>query len=356
MPIDLKYIAGLIDKVEGAASGKDAKVDFWLPSGNYALNRAISGDYFKGLPFGRVIEVFGDPSTGKSLLMYHWIAEVQKMGGIAILDDPEDAYTEKFGKLLGIDNDAIIMLNSLTVEEHFEKVFLGWRKKGKEGEEGKKKMGLVDLIWEKDTECPILICLDSLALLSTRHEQAVQLDKADMSKAKQIRSALRNSASYMRRGRIMHVVANHVTSKIGVVFGNPKTTPGGTGIPFSASVRLELTYGGKLKDVDNTDKVIGVMATAKGSKNKVAAPFQEAHLDIYFDKGVDPLSGLFESLLVNGILKQALKDDGTEKKGYFDIFGEQLRKGEFNEFIKKNISKLSSVKTKEDPKSNPKTP
>jgi recombination protein RecA len=333
MPIDSKFISSVIGKIEGAASGTEAKVDYWLDSGNYALNKVISGDYTKGLPFGRVVEVFGDPSTGKSLLIYHWIAAIQKMGGVAILDDTEDAYTDKFGKMLGIDSDALIRLSSLTVEEHFEKVFLGWKDAN-----GKMKPGLVDLIWERDKECPILIALDSLALLSTRHEQEVMLEKPDMSKAKQIRAALRNSARYMKQGNILHIVSNHVTSKIGVMFGNPRTTPGGTGMPFSASVRVELMYTGKIKDPENTDKIIGVMSRAKGSKNRVAIPFQEADLDIYFDRGVDPLSGLLENMTVNGIAKEG------DKRGYIEVFGEQVKKSEFKEYIKSNVKKLSSSK------------
>jgi len=329
MPIDQKYIQSIIGKVEGVASGTESKVEHWLDSGNYALNKAISGSYLKGLPFGRVVEIFGEPSTCKSLLTYHWLASVQRMGGVAILDDAEDSYTETFGKLLGVDSSALIRLSSLTVEEHFEKVFLGWKDSN-----GKMKPGLVDLIWEKDTDCPILVALDSLALLSTRHEQEVMLEKPDMTKAKVIRSALRNSAKYMKRGNIIHSVNNHVTYKIGVMFGNPKTTPGGTGMPFSASVRLEMALAGKIKDASNPDKIIGMMYTAKGAKNRIAPPFQEANLDIYFNRGVDPFSGLLDSLMVNGIAK-----DG-DKKGYVEIFGEQVKKSEFKDYIKKNLSRI----------------
>lgn len=343
-PVDKKFIASIINKVEGVASGNESKVEYWLDSGNYALNKLISGDYSKGLPFGRVVEVFGDPSTGKSLLIYHWIAAVQAMGGIAILDDTEDAFTEVFGKLLGVDSDSLIKLSSLTVEEHFEKVFLGWKDSS-----GKMKPGLVDLIWEKDTNCPILVALDSLALLSTRHEQEVMLEKPDMTKAKQIRAALRNSARYMKKGKILHVIANHVTSKIGVVFGNPRTTPGGTGVPFSASVRIELMYSGKIKDADNPDRIIGVMTNAKGSKNRIAVPFQQASLDIYFDRGVEPFSGLLESMTTNGIVKEG------EKRGYVEIFGEQVKKSDFADYAKKYFAKLeiaevTTPKSSADPK------
>ena len=331
--IDSKYIQDIIKETEGVASGHESKVDLWLDSGNYALNRVISGDYKKGLPFGRVLEVFGDPSTGKSLLIYHWIANVQKMGGVAILDDTEDAYTAEFGKMIGIDNDSLILLSSLTVEEHFNKVFLGWK-----DSKGKAKPGLVELIWEKDTNCPVLIALDSLALLSTSHEQEVRLEKSDMSKAKIIRAALRNSSGWMKKGNLMHVISNHVTSKIGVMFGNPKTTPGGSGVPFSAAVRLELSYSGKIKDDDNPDKVMGVKATAKGSKNKIAAPFQNCELEVLFGKGVSQFSGLMENMLTNGLLQEG------EKKGYIEIGGEQVRKSEFTDYIKNHLDKLDTVK------------
>ena len=324
MGIDTKFIKSVISDVEGATSGHESKVDAWLDSGNYALNRVISGDYLKGLPFGRVVEVFGDPSTGKSLLIYHWIALVQKMGGIAILDDSEDTYSESFGNMLGIDNDNLILLSSLTVEEHFEKCFLGWK-----DSKGKEKPGLVDLIWEKDTKCPILVCLDSLALLSTRHEQEVRLEKVDMSKAKLVRAALRNSSKWMKeRGNILHVISNHVTTKIGVVFGNPKTTPGGSGIPFSASVRLDLAYSGKIKDDNNPDKIIGVHSRVTAAKNKVSAPFKNCELDIIFDKGVDSHSGLLDSFLAEGLAKE------SDKRGYVTIGKDSVRKSEFADYVK----------------------
>ena len=129
-----------------------------------------------------------------------------------------------------------------------------------------------------------------------------------------------------------------MTNKIGVVFGNPRTTPGGTGMPFSASVRLELTYSGKIKDVKNTDHIIGVMSTAKGSKNRIAVPFQEAPLDIYFNKGVDPFSGLLDIMLVNGTAQE------IEKRGYVEVEGVQVKKSEFTQYFLANMDKFSKLK------------
>lgn len=330
-PIDMKFIQDIVDGVEGAASGNESKVDLWIDSGNYALNYVISGNYQNGYPVGRVVELFGDPSTGKSLLIYHLIAKIQQMGGIAILDDTEDAYTGTFGKMLGIDNDNLIMLNSLTVEEHFEKVFTGWK-----DSKGKDRPSLVDMIWEKDTNCPVLVALDSLALLSTRHEQEVKFERPDMAKAKMIRAALRIASATMKRGNIIHVISNHVTSKIGVLFGNPKTTPGGSGVPFSASVRLELSYMGKIKDENNPDRIIGVKSVIKGSKNKVSAPFKHAEVEIIFDKGVTPYSGLLDVMMLNGTVKEG------DKKGHIIIGTESFRKSEFESFISQHPELLKS--------------
>jgi RecA/RadA recombinase len=340
MSVDLKFIESITSKIEGAASGVDAGVEKWLDSGNYALNKIISGSYFNGLPFGRTVEVFGDPSTAKSLLSYRWIASVQKIGGIAVLDDIEESYTESFGRMLGIDNKSLILLKSLTVEEHFEKIFLGWK-----DEDGKAKPSIIELIQKDHPDCPILICLDSIAQLSTRHEQKVKLETVDMSKAKVLRAALKLMSAYLRNGDIIYAANNHVTFKVGMMFGNPRTTPGGTAMPFTASVRLEMSKGTKIDDPDNPKRIIGETFHAKGAKNRVAFPFQETILDIYFDKGLDPYSGLLESVITNKIATPSINPTtGAEKRGFIDIFGEQIRKSDFIEYIKKNLDKLKTAK------------
>jgi recombination protein RecA len=189
------------------------------------------------------------------------------------------------------------LLNSLTVEEHFEKVFLGWK-----DSKGKQKKSLVDLIVENDPDCPIVVALDSVALLSTRHEQEVKFDKPDMVKAKQIRAGMRMVSSHLQNNNILHLISNHLIAKIGVLFGNPKTTPGGSGIPFQASVRIELSLGKKIKHKDNEDKKVGIQSRVYIAKNKVSEPFKETTLDIYFDSGVDAYSGIPELMVDSGML------------------------------------------------------
>lgn len=325
-------ISKVLDSIEGAERGTESYPKQWVSTGNLALNKIISGRFDRGLPFGKVVEIFGDPSTGKSLLLAHLIAEVQKLGGIAILDDTEEAYDQFFGEKIGIVNDDLIRLSSLTVEEHFEKVFIGWK-----DSKGKEKPSIVDLIQKDDPNCLILVVLDSLALLSTRHEQEVKFEKNDMTKAKLIKASFRMVSGKMRSGNILHAISNHVYYKIGIVYGNPKATPGGTGTPFQASVRLDLTLGKKLKNEDET-AVIGVESHVTVAKNRLAPPFGKATIEIGFDRGVDPYSGLLEVLESNG----RITDEGN---GFYTYGKEKFRRGKFPEFLESHKEILQETPT-----------
>jgi len=291
------YLAQVVKDFEGVGMAIAQEMNLWVDTGSYALNKAISGSYQRGLPYGRVVDVSGDPSTGKSLLIYHILANCQKMGGVAILDDTEDAYVKEFGEKIGINNDELIILNSLTVEEHFEKVFLGWK-----NSKGKKKESLVDLIVDNEPDCPIVVALDSVALLSTRHEQDVKFEKPDMIKAKQIRAGMRMVSKHLQDNNVLHLISNHVIAKIGVMFGPKKTTPGGSGIPFQASVRMDLSMGKKITDKEIESKKVGVQSRVKISKNKISAPFKETMLDIYFETGLDEYSGVQDMMVDDGVL------------------------------------------------------
>ena len=322
-----EYIKKIVESVDNVELGTESLVKTWVDTGNYALNKIISDSFIKGLPFNRVIEIFGDPSTGKSLLIYHLLANIQKMGGIAILDDTEDSYTSEFGKTIGVNNQELIKLSSLTVEEHFEKIFLGWK-----DSKGKDKKSLVNMILEEDSKCLIIVALDSLALLSTKHEQEVKFEKPDMIKAKQIRAGLRMCSDIIKGNNILYVISNHVIAKIGVLYGPKKTTPGGSGVPFQASIRLDLSLRGKIKndnDDEDSDEIVGVRSEAYVMKNKINAPFKRAVLDIRFDKGVIRESGLYDILLQLNTIQE-----GDEvKKGFFKYENEQFRKSEFDTFL-----------------------
>jgi recombination protein RecA len=341
------YIADVVKSVESAELGNESTVKHWADTGNYALNEAISGSFDRGFPFQRVVELFGDPSTGKSLIIYHLLADVQKRGGVAILDDTEDSYTPEFGKQIGIDNNELIKLSSLTVEEHFEKIFFGWK-----DSKGKQRPSIVQMILENEPGCLIVVALDSLALLSTRHEQEVKFEKPDMIKAKQIRAGLRMCSDVVKSNNILHLISNHTIAKIGVMYGPKKTTPGGSGVPFQASVRIDLSLRAKIKEGD-TDKVIGVNSEACVVKNKVGAPFRKALLEIEFAKGLIQESGLYESLLAKGLISEG--DD--VKKGFFKYGENQFRKRkeDFLEFLLAHPEIIASPSIEEPKKAKKKT-
>ena len=316
----------LTEQYEDVKLGAGAEVPAWIHSGSYALNKVMSGNYFAGYPCGRIIEFFGDPSTGKSLLIYEAMANFQKQYGehaYVILDDTEDVFTESMAKLLEIDTKRIILLGSETVEEHFGKIFLGMKEVDEDGGKSKKKEGLVPFILSKDPEAKFLVALDSVAMLSTVHEKEVLFEKDDMTKAKKLRAGLRMvNKCFVSEYNILYLIANHVIAQINS-YGGGKSTPGGKAIPFMSSVRLDLSMDEKIKvGKEKDDKVIGIRTLCLAKKNKIAAPFVKAYLDIYFEKGLDEMSGLVDLLVEDGLLR-------TRGSGVFeDAKGDKFRKGE----------------------------
>jgi len=318
----------LTDQYDDVKLGTGAEVPAWVHSGSYALNKVMSGEYMKGYPCGRIVEFFGDPSTGKSLLIYAAMANFQKQYGehaYVILDDSEDVFTEHMAKIVGIDVARLILLGSETVEEHFGKIFLGMK-----GEEDKKKkQGLIPYILESDPEAKFLVALDSVAMLSTVHEQKVEFERDDMSKAKKLRAGIRMVAKrVVSQYDVLYLIANHVIANIGA-YGNAKTTPGGKAIPFMSSVRLDLTQSEKIKG-KGTERIVGIKTKALAKKNKIAAPFGKCVLDIIFDQGIDEMSGVVDCLVEDGLLRQ--------KGGWYeDPKGAKFRAADLNLEILKNL-------------------
>jgi len=318
-----KFIHDLVEEVEGASLGVDEVVTDFLDSGNYALNYVMSGDLRKGYPIGRVVEIFGDPSTGKSLCIYTAIAEFQRRGGVVILDDTEYAFSESFGKMLGINCEELIILHSNTVEEHFETIFLGYTV------DKKKKEPLVSKLLERFGKGKIMVCLDSVAQLSTRHEQEVKLDRPDMAKAKQLRAGIRLIVKPISEHNILYLLSNHTIAAIGDMW-NPKTTPGGKAIPFQSSLRLELEMG--KKKLDDNDQPIGVITRVRCQKNKISIPFRHTVVEIDFRRGLNRYSGLLDTLVNMGVV---------ELKGSWYSFGEEkFQKGDFDLLADKILSSI----------------
>lgn len=287
--MDRKKLAKELKEEVGAVTGVEQPVREFVSTGCNALDYAVSGKLMGGgLPVGRVVEFFGDPSTGKSVLIMNALAATQKLGGIVIYDDPEQSYDEFFARKLGVNPEEFFMLDSETVEEHFQKV-----------------QKVVKKIREEDEEVLITIALDSLAMLSTKHEKETGFEKVDMFKAKLIRQGMRSLGGWFNKQRVLYIVANHVIANIGVMYGPKSTTPGGGGVPFQASVRVELNRGGVLANVANKDDKVGVHVRAEVVKNKIAPPFKKCEFDILFASGVNQWSGMFDVLVSKGVFVEA---------------------------------------------------
>jgi len=290
MAIDKKKLDKELDEDLGIKTGVEVPVREWVTSGNYALDWAISGKLVGGgFPVGRVVEIFGDPSTGKSVLLMNAMKATQDLGGEAFYDDPEQGYDEFFAKnALGVDVKNIHMADSEIVEEHFERVEKA-----------------VNKVRAYDEDVLVTFALDSLAMLSTKHEKETGFEKVDMFKAKLIRQGMRKLGGWFNKKRVLYLVSNHVIDNIGVMYGPKTTTPGGGGIKFQASVRVELNMGKRIVDPQFKDKVLGVHVRAEVVKNKVSPPFKKCEFDISFEKGVDKCSGMFDVLVGEGVFKEA---------------------------------------------------
>jgi len=280
----------------------DIPVRGWLSTGATSLDYAISGKLWGGgFPQGRIVELYGDPSTGKTLLLTQAIAKAQQLGWYVFLDDSENALDKFFAENVGANPKELFYANSESVEGHFKRVSYFIKK-----------------IREKDTETPILICLDSLAMLSTSHERGVAEhvknvdasdnpiptvnEKRDMTKAQLVRAGLRVLATRFMKENVLYLCSNHTTAQIGVMYGPKKTTPGGGGIKFAASVRLDLAKG---KTYKNNEGPTGHEVHVSVTKNKVAPPFKRVKFNMFFDRGVEPHSGFLEVLQGRGIATEA---------------------------------------------------
>ena len=298
------FLKDVVDQFgEDIELGKDGKIPYWVDSGSYALNRIISGSYLKGYPGGKIVEIYGEPSTGKSYFIYTAIGNFQKQfgrDGIAVLDDTEDSFMPDFGAKLGMDVDRAIRVSSDTVEGHFKNVFMGAKgTKATEDEEATKaKPGVIPYILDKAPGTKVLLALDSVAALSTEHEKEVMFEKDDMTKAKKIKAGLRMNYKYVSDNEVLYLISNHVYQVIGS-YVPTKEAPGGKGIKFMSTVRIDLSA----TEIRDNDRVtIGTNVSLKISKNKIAPPFGKTQIKVLFETGIDKMSGVSDLLLHDGLI------------------------------------------------------
>ena len=283
-----------------------------IPTGSLALDKALGAG---GLPRGRVCEIFGPESSGKTTLALHAVAEAQKQGGIAAFIDAEHALNIAYARKLGINCDELLVAQPDTGEQALEITDMLVRS------------GAIDII-----------VIDSVAALVPRAEIEGEMGDHHMGlQARLMSQALRKLAAIISKTLTSVIFINQIRMKIGVVFGNPETTTGGNALKFYSSVRLDIRHIGTIKE---GQEVVGNRARVKVVKNKLAPPFREAEFDIMYGEGISRTGELLDIGVEEGII---------DKSGaWYSYDGERMGQGRNNvkEFFKVNPDISNAVSAK----------
>ncbi len=248
-----------------------------ISTGSFSLD-LISG--VGGIPKGRIVEIFGPEGSGKSTLALHCVAEVQKSKGVAAFVDAEYALDPDYAKKIGVDTENLLISQPNSGEEALQIV------------ESLSRSGSVDLI-----------VVDSVAALTPKAEIAGEIGDQHIGlQARLMSQALRKLTSIVARNRTSVIFLNQTRMKIGIMFGNPETTPGGLALKFYSSVRIQLR---RIAQIKHKDEIIGSRIKAKIVKNKVAAPFKTTEFDIYYNEGISKFSDILNMALKYGVVKRS---------------------------------------------------
>ena len=259
----------------------------FISTGSSMLDLAISNKPNGGIAVGRITEINGLESSGKSLLGAHILAETQKKGGVAVYIDTETSVSQEFMDVIGIDMSKMLYLHLETVEDIFHAI-----------EE------IVAKVRESDRDRLVTILVDSLAAASTNVEMEADFDKDGWatSKAIIISKAMRKITQMIGRQQIALVFTNQLRQKLGVMFGDPWTTSGGKALPFHASTRIRLKNTGQIKDKKNN--TIGMKMRAQVIKNRLGPPMRHADFELYFETGIDDDGSWLKVMKDHKLVKQ----------------------------------------------------
>ena len=263
-----------------------------IPTGNILIDRALG---VGGVPRGRIIEIYGPESSGKTTLTLTIIAQAQKRGGLAAFIDVEHALDPKYAQRLGVNLDDLLVSQPSSGEEALRIC------------ETLVRSNALDVI-----------VLDSVAALVTKQELEGEIgDSTVGTQARLMSAAMRKLTALIAKARTSCIFTNQIREKIGVMFGNPETTPGGKALKFYSSVRMDIRRIGAIKQTDGV--VTGNRTRVKVVKNKVAPPFTEAEFDIMYNEGISNVGSLIDVALEKGVL---------EKRGsWMSYKGNQLAQG-----------------------------
>jgi len=280
-----------------------------IPTGSIALDLALG---IGGVPRGRVIEIYGPESSGKTTLTLSIIQQIQKLGGVAAFIDAEHSFDSAYAKTVGITLDDLLISQPDTGEQALEIA------------ETLVRSNAVDLV-----------VIDSVAALTPRAEIEGDMGDSHMGlQARLMSQALRKLTGAISKSKTCVIFINQVRMKIGVMFGSPETTPGGRALKFYASVRIDLR---RIESIKRGDEIIGNRVRAKIVKNKVAPPFREAEFEIRFNEGISKLSD---------ILDLGIKTEVVQKAGSWLSFeNEKIGQGveSARNFLKENPKVLDRI-------------
>jgi len=283
-----------------------------IPTGALELDHALG---IGGVPRGRVIEIFGPESSGKTTLALHIIAEAQRLGGAAAFVDAEHALDPRYAEALGVSIDDLLISQPDTGEQALDITEILVRS------------GAVDVV-----------VIDSVAALVPRAEIEGEMGEPTMGlQARLMSQALRKLTAAISKSKTCVVFINQLREKIGVMFGNPETTTGGRALKFYASVRLDIR---KIASIKEGDTVIGSRVRVKVVKNKIAPPFRESEFDIIFGEGISRTS----SLLDLGVTHKVIEKSGA----WYSYGGDRIGQGRENakRFLHENPAILNEIEKK----------
>src|SRR5438874_5520282 len=265
-----------------------------IPTGALSLDIALG---VGGVPRGRIVEVFGPESSGKTTLVYHILAEAQKLGGVCAFIDAEHAMDPIYARQIGVDIDELL---------------------GSQPDYGEQALEIVDTLIRSGAVD--VVAIDSVAALTPRTELEGQMgDQTVGSQARMMSQAMRKLAGTLNRTQTLCAFTNQIREKVGVLFGSPETQPGGRALKFYASQRLDIR---RIETLKEGTEAVGNRVRVKVVKNKVAAPFRQAEFDIEFGKGVSTAGCLIDLGLEHSII--------TKSGAFFSYRDERLGQGRGN--------------------------